>query len=1075
MVQMSSWVGIWDQATNFIKYHDIGINLHERLYKFLIDFAKLQKDAYIAQKRLCEKHLSDAQKYFGVSNSYVSFFNELVQIVQHIVDAENLISCSFEIHAGSEGKSIIEDERRQLKRWKNERSKLSNELKSQTRIIDDEIKRYRDKYRDMIKAKEDYKRINADQSHSQFDVEKALNYARLKEIDFERARKDYSAALNQFNLYRQDYYFRCLPSWAQVGKSLEVERYARTQTLINILYERLRVAIDRMNNVCDEFKSVCTRLNSDQDSQEIIEYLHSNNPPPGDIAFVDLYSSSVNNGTIPSTVKQSTYAKPQRTNSSEPIYSSGSVVLPSNFHCSVWAADNAALESSKHCGSSNNNGNNNYVPSSSTSIGDLIYGESGSIYSASYASTTSTNGSHNGEVGVGSNCSRRPSVSDNYTASNLRNPSIPINGAGFLRRIFSRRSRHNSLNVNCEVNSDGDGVVSGWSNPFFEPVVPWRRSSRQYQHQHKTRRIHSFRKKFSRHQRTTDYNNNDNYNDDRICIKSPLDIRASQSTGDLSVVNLKTVADLCEPARIKHQKTYKQVTCLFDSKRRATHNSRITGSINRSRDNVITDPSDFSDSNSELGNNGHGNDKTTINNNTCRRQFRIHSTTDSDNVAYASTSVLNGLPQSVASSCQSPDAPSRTAVAVALPVTTITTTTHNPSPSIHSRSASQARGLSSGHEKSSIPLYCLTTSGKSISMENDGSSKQLLRQDKLFTAPLAEPETGTIVTSVESFSQSTLTSSLSQLPESLNGQMPTLKQNLFTNRSTINNNDDNSKCSTINGDSYHVNLKSNHSNNTLICSQMNSSYNHFELKNSDQVLYNHSKNLLKKHEQQGLWYSQLQKCQQQDQSLRHHLKHEQQVAEGTVDNIDSTCSISSSCYHKQDNNNNNNNNNNNRQSKESQIVAIGDCKALYPFTGDGFESCYLAFEVDEQFYILATDPTEDTSDWLHVCRKQRTQEIGYVPTAYVQKKFYFQPILLPKSECVQLQDSDSSSTTTRTATSTTPTLKKSVNTTQTSARSPVNSVHSNKSNYSGMLMMNRNFRGTSPYVRLSGVSRDTDL
>ncbi|CAH8511531.1 unnamed protein product [Schistosoma haematobium] len=828
----------------------------------------------------------------------------------------------------------------------------------------------------MIKAKEDYERINADQSHSQFDVEKALNYARLKEIDFERARKDYSAALNQFNLYRQDYYFRCLPSWAQVGKSLEVERYARTQSLINILYERLRVAIDRMNNVCDEFKSVCTHLNSDQDSKEIIEYLQSNNPPPGDIAFVDLYSSAVNNSTIPSTVKQSTYAKPQRTNSSEPIYSSGSVVLPSNFHCSVWAADNAALESSKQCGGNNNNDNNNYVPSSSTSIGDSIYGESASIYSASYASTTSTNGLHNGGVGVGSNCSRRPSVSDNYSASNLRNPSMPINGAGFLRRIFSRRSR--------------------------------------------------------------------------------------------SVVNLKTVADLCEPARTKHQKANNQVTCLFDSKRRATHNSRITGSINRLRDNAITDPSDFSDSNSELGNNGHGNDKITINNNTYIRQFRIHSTTDSDNVAYASTSVLNGVPQSVASSCQSPDAPSCGAVAAVLPVTTITTTTtHTPSPSLHSRSDSQAKGLSSGHERSSIPLYYLTTSGKS--MENGGSSKQLLKQDKLFTAPLAEPETGSIVTPVESSSQSTLTSSRSQLPEPLNGQMLTLKQNSFTNRSTINNNDDNSKCSTINGDSHHINLKSNHNNNTIY-SQMNSSYNHFELKNSDQVLYNHNKNLLKKHEQQGLWYSQLQKCQQQDQSLRHHFKHEQQVTEDIVDNIDSTCSISSSSYHKQDDNNNSN-----RQSKESQIVAIGDCNALYPFTGDGFESCYLAFEADEQFYILATDPTEDTTDWLHVCRKQRIHEIGYVPTAYVQKNLYFQPVLLPKSEYVQLQDSDSSSTTTRTGTSTTPTLKKSVNTTQTSARSPVNSVHSNKSNYSGMLMMNRNFRGTSPYVRLSGVSRDTDL
>ncbi|CAH8510933.1 unnamed protein product [Schistosoma rodhaini] len=809
MVQLSSWVGIWDQATNFIKYHDIGINLHERLYKFLIDFAKLQKDAYIAQKRLCEKYLSDAQKCFGVSNSYVSFFNELVQIVQHIVDAENLISCSFEIHAGSEGKSIIEDERRQFKRWKSERSKLSTELKSQTRIIDDEIKRYRDKYRDMIKAKEDYERINADQSHSQFDVEKALNYTRLKEIDFERARKDYSAALNQFNLYRQDYYFRCLPSWAQVGKSLEVERYTRTQSLINILYERLRVAIDRMNSVCDEFKSVCTNLNSDQDSEEMIKYLHSNNPPPGDIAFVDLYSSSVNNSTIQSTVKQSTYPKQQRTNSSEPIYSSGSVVLPSNFHCSVWAADNAALESSKQCGSDNNNSNNNYVPPSSTPVGESIYVESGSIYCASYASTTSTNGSHNG--GVGSNCSRRPSVSDNYTALNLRNSSISINGAGFLRRIFSRRSR--------------------------------------------------------------------------------------------SVVNLKSVADLCEPARIKHQKTNDQITCLFDSKRRATHNSRITGNISRSRDNSVVDPSDFSDSNSELGNNVHGN-KTTINNNTYRRQLRIHSTTDSDNVAYASTSVLNGLPQSMASSCQSPDAPKGAAVAAVLPVTTITTitTTHTPSSSLYSRSDSQAIGLSSGHERSSIPLYYLSTSGKSKPMENGGSSKQLLKQDKLFTAPLAEPETGSIVTPVESFSQSTLTSSLSQLPESLNVQMPTLKQNLLTNRPTITNNDDNSRCSTINGDSYHNNLDSNHSNDTLIYSQMNSSYNHFELKNSDQVLYNHNKNLLKKHEQQGLWYSQLQKCQQQDQSLRHHLKHEQRITEASVDNIDSICSISPSCYHKQDNN-----------------------------------------------------------------------------------------------------------------------------------------------------------------------------
>ncbi|TNN13376.1 Formin-binding protein 1, partial [Schistosoma japonicum] len=963
MVQLSSWVDLWDQASDFMKYHDAGINLHERLYKFLIDFAKLQKDAFIAQKRLCEKHLSDAHKFFGFDNSYVSFFNQLVQIVQRIIDAENLISCSFEIHASSEGKSVIEDERRQFKRWKSERSKLSSELKSQTRIIDDEIKRYRDKYRDMIKAKEDYERINADQNHSQFDVEKALSYARLKEIDFDRARQDYAAALDQFNLYRKDYYYRCLPVWAQVGKNLEVERYTRTQSLINILCERLRVAIDRMNSVCNEFKSVCTHLNSDQDSEEIIKFLHSSNPPPGDIAFVDLCSSSVNNNNTSLTVTPQ-----QSNNSGEQIYSSGSVVLPSNFHCSVWAADQAAFESSKQFIS------HHKTSLASISTGEPFYGESASIYSTSYASTASQNS------GIGCNSSRRPSVSDNFAALNLRNSSIPLgNGAAFFRRLFSRRSR--------------------------------------------------------------------------------------------SVVNLKTIADLCDPARIKHQDSIHSTTFVDGSTTRGTHISRLTGGSGnsfKSRDNTVTDASDFSDSNSELENNGHTNDKT-IGYKTYRQEFGILSTTDAtDNVAYASTSVLTGLPQSTTSPYQSPY------VCANPEMTTTTETTHSPSPSNHSRSDSQLRALSSGREKSSIPLHYVATSGKLVATENHGLDKQL-KQDKLLTtAPLAEPETASIVTAVDSFSRPTSTS-LNQLSGSLmNGQMPTLKQHLLTNKSMNGNNED-ARYPTANGNSCQTaNINSNHTKNTLIYSQLDSSYDHHhsEFKTPNQILYNQNRGPLKKYEQQGLWYSQLQKCQQHqlqsNHSLHHAVKQHEQKLPQTLDNTDSTCSVSTN-YNKQDKN---------ADLKGSKIIAVGDCSALYPFTGDGFESCYLAFDANEQFYILATDPTEDTSDWLHVCRKQQqTYEIGYVPTAYVQQNLYTQPIVLTiNSKCLQQnQDSDSSST----ARTTTPTsLKKPITTTtRTSIKSPVNSVKSNRSNNSNAMLSvnNKNFRGTSPYIRLSGFSRDTDL
>ncbi|CAH8510435.1 unnamed protein product [Heterobilharzia americana] len=953
MVQLSSWVDLWDRPSDLIKYHDNGINLHERLYKFLIEFAKLQNEAFIAQKRLCEKHLNDAQKYFGVSNSYVAFFNEFVQIVQHIIDAENLISCSFEIHASSEGKTVIEDERRQFKRWKSERSKLSSELKAQTRIIDDEIKRYRDKYRDMIKAKEDYERINADQSHSQFDVEKALSSARLKEIDFDRSRNDYSAALDQFNLYRKDYYLRCLPLWAQVGKGLEHERYTRTQSLISILHERLRVAIDRMTTVCEEFQSVSTHLNSDQDSEEIISALRSNNPPPGDIAFVDLSSTSLS--STPQTAPvNNTKQGVGGGGLTEPIYSTGSVVLPPNFHCSVWAADHAAMETSRQ-----------YHPQ-----GEVIYSESGSIHSASYASTTvSTNGP------VSGNTSRRPSVCDSLTTASFRHPSQQFyssNGAGFLRRIFSRRSR--------------------------------------------------------------------------------------------SVVNLKTIADLCDPNRIKRQGTFHQTTGVYDAMNSETHASKLMGG--RSRDNiVIDDASDFSDSCSEL-------DNDEGKNNPLQRQIKINSIPPSnDNVAYASTSVLSGLPKPVTS--QYP---------TSLPDMTKMMTNNPPISHHHPGSDSQAGNLSSGRERSSIPLHYLATLRKksatiddndddSGAVNHNDSCNRLSKQEKPYTAPLAEPETASIVppakSGLSSRPTSSTSSSLNQMPGSLNGQMPTLKQNLLTAKSISNNpgkNNNNSKYPSVNGNVHSNCLDSNRGHQTLIYSQMESSYNYSGVKKSHQSLYDQNKNMLKNHEQQRLWLSQ----QQEESSQFHQQKQRHQNSSPqALNNSESSSTISASSH-----------NNQYRKSstqESSQIVAIGDCSSLYSFTGDGFESCYLAFEVGEQFYILANDPTEDTTDWLHVCR-MRTLEIGYVPTAYVQQNLYSQPMILSNCKSVQIHDSDSSSTTkTSNVTSKRPSTISPTPSTMKSGvgKSSENSITSNKSINPNM--MNRNFRGTSPYVRLSGVSRDTDL
>ncbi len=52
------------------------------------------------------------------------------------------------------------------------RERFQNEMRNQTKIIEDEIKRYYEKYREVQRSKEEYERIDEDKSHSKLDVER---------------------------------------------------------------------------------------------------------------------------------------------------------------------------------------------------------------------------------------------------------------------------------------------------------------------------------------------------------------------------------------------------------------------------------------------------------------------------------------------------------------------------------------------------------------------------------------------------------------------------------------------------------------------------------------------------------------------------------------------------------------------------------------------------------------------------------------------------------------------------------------------------------------------------------------
>ncbi|OON22402.1 hypothetical protein X801_01691 [Opisthorchis viverrini] len=110
-----------DRGQDLIKYQVTSTEVHERLYKFLLDFAKLQLEAFAAQKKLCEKYAVDSEKYFGTTNTFGSAINEFLRVTQLLVDTEGLVANSFELQGGNDVKQAIKSERHGMKRWKRDR------------------------------------------------------------------------------------------------------------------------------------------------------------------------------------------------------------------------------------------------------------------------------------------------------------------------------------------------------------------------------------------------------------------------------------------------------------------------------------------------------------------------------------------------------------------------------------------------------------------------------------------------------------------------------------------------------------------------------------------------------------------------------------------------------------------------------------------------------------------------------------------------------------------------------------------------------------------------------------------
>ena len=93
--------------------------------------------------------------------------------------------------------------------------------------------------------------------------------------------------MDQFNFHRRYHYSTTLKNWGEAGQILESYRINKTQELITILVERIRVMIDRLATVCTDLEAAAASMDAEKVSYlrytsalELAPYICLNNGKP---------------------------------------------------------------------------------------------------------------------------------------------------------------------------------------------------------------------------------------------------------------------------------------------------------------------------------------------------------------------------------------------------------------------------------------------------------------------------------------------------------------------------------------------------------------------------------------------------------------------------------------------------------------------------------------------------------------------------------------------------------------------------------------------------------------------------
>ncbi|OQV20549.1 Formin-binding protein 1-like [Hypsibius exemplaris] len=297
---MADWgKDLWDQYDAIAMHTQKGLEFLDRFsafYKQRCDVeVKYAKDLKNLVKSFQPKKKEDEDGQFTYYRGFVRLTNELNDLAgQHERLAEELQQ-QIVVKIQGQTKELRDDRKRHL----DEANRIQKNLEANLSQLEKSKKLYEKAYRESQKAHDGYLKADANEELSKKAVQDYQLVARRRAEEYEVAKQDYAAKLQEINGFQKNFYGQMIPQIFHRLQDVDHRKTMQVRESVKVaaqIERRIQPIIDKC---LEEMVRSAEEVSSEIDAQVVVDRYKSGFDHPPDIAFFNLEDgNSVDCGTI---------------------------------------------------------------------------------------------------------------------------------------------------------------------------------------------------------------------------------------------------------------------------------------------------------------------------------------------------------------------------------------------------------------------------------------------------------------------------------------------------------------------------------------------------------------------------------------------------------------------------------------------------------------------------------------------------------------------------------------------------------------------------------------------------------